>query len=101
MNEHILNILKEALELKEELKQKIAEGKDEFSEQLEELNKKIDEFKSKGGDAISVITKKAGDIKAAAELGFESENKEDADEALKMALDEFRDGIKKIKSIFD
>ena len=98
-NEQIENILNEIKQAGDELKVKAELGNMELQEQIKELESSYETLKSKVKKIADVAGDSAEEVATAAELGFKADSKEDVDTAISLALDELKEGYKKIKKL--
>jgi len=95
----IESIINEAQQLRDELALKANLGAAEAKDELAKLNDHYELFKAKSKEIFDVADNSADEIKIAAQLGIEADNKEDIFTALELAAEEIKNSYRKIKEL--
>ncbi|NOR55114.1 MAG: hypothetical protein GQ531_02790 [Sulfurovum sp.] len=92
-------ILNEASEARDMLNLKANLSKAEAKDGFSELESKYESLKAKSEKLAAVAGDTAEEVRVAAELGLDSDSKEDRDTALELAAEELKEGYEKIKKL--
>jgi precorrin-6B methylase 2 len=92
-------VIEEAKRLRDELVLQANLGAADAGDELSKLNDKYELFIAKSKEIFAVTDDSADELKIAAELGINADNKEDVMTALQLGAEEIKESYKKIKNI--